>query len=153
MIETEVAQALTYANQIDARVQLNDANVEVWWEGLRTVDASAARWAIKKHYAGQNANGEGAHVVNPATIRRLITAELNRREQTERALEPPKGRAPNPISFRKRDPERFDALVRKGAEDRYNELTRRGIKVTPPKHMQPSSPDGGFTHATKQEQL
>lgn len=147
MMEHEVAQALTYANQADPRVQLNDANVDIWWEGLRTVDANAARWAIKKHYATSNANGEGAAVVNPAIIRRLITTELNRREQTERALEPPKGRAPNPISFRKRDPERWDALVRQGAEDRYNELTRRGIKVTPPKHMQPSSQDGGFTHA------
>lgn len=152
MNEQEVALALTYANQADPRVQLTDANIDIWWEGLRSVDASAARWAIKKHYAGQNANGEGAHVVNPATIRRLITAELNRREQTERALEPPKGRAPNPISFRKRDPERWDALVRQGAEDRYNELTRRGTKVNPPKHMQATVKDGGFTHATKQEQ-
>ena len=151
MNEQEVALALTYANQADPRVQLTDANIDIWWEGLRSVDASAARWAIKKHYAGQNANGEGAHVVNPATIRRLITAELNRREQTERALEPPKGRAPNPISFRKRDPERWDALVRQGAEDRYNELTRRGTKVNPPKHMQATVQDGGFTHATIQE--
>lgn len=151
MNEQEVALALTYANQADPRVQLTDANIDIWWEGLRSVDASAARWAIKKHYAGQNANGEGAHVVNPATIRRLITAELNRREQTARALEPPKGRAPNPISFRKRDPERWDALVRQGAEDRYNELTRRGTKVNPPKHMQATVQDGGFTHATKQE--
>lgn len=147
MNEVEVAHALTYANQIDPRLQTNDANVEVWWEGLRTVDVNAARWAIKKHYAGQNGNGEGAHVVNPATIRRLITAELNRREQHERALEPPKGKAPNPISFRKRDPERWDALVRQGAEDRYNELTRRGIKVDLPKHMQATVQDGGFTHA------
>lgn len=151
MNEQEVALALTYANQADPRVQLTDANIDIWWEGLRSVDASAARWAIKKHYAGQNANGEGAHVVNPATIRRLITAELNRREQTERALEPPKGRAPNPISFRKRDPERWDALVRQGAEDRYNELTRRGTKVNPPKHMQATVQDGGFTHAKNQE--
>lgn len=142
----EVAQAMTYANQIDARVQLNDANVEVWWDGLSTVSAEAARWAIKKHYATSNANGEGAAVVNPAIIRRLITTELNRREQNARALEPPKGKVPNPVSFRKRDPERWDALVRQGAEDRYNELTRRGIKVNQPKHMQPSSPDGGFTH-------
>lgn len=147
MNEQEVALALTYANQADPRVQLTDANIDIWWEGLRSVDASAARWAIKKHYAGQNANGEGAHVVNPATIRRLITAELNRREQTERALEPPKGRAPNPISFRKRDPERWDALVRQGAEDRYNELTRRGTKVNPPKHMQATVQDGGFLSA------
>ena len=147
MIETEVAQALTYANQIDARVQLNDANVEVWWEGLRTVSADAARWAIKKHYASSNANGEGAAVVNPAIIRRLITAEMSRREQNARALEPPKGKAPNPISFRKRDPERWDALVRQGAEDRYNELTRRGTKVNPPKHMQATLNEGGHSFA------
>lgn len=152
MMEHEVAQALTYANQADPRVQLNDANVDIWWEGLRTVDANAARWAIKKHYAGQNANGEGAHVINPATIRRLITAELNRREQTERALEPPKNRVPHPMSWRQRNPEEFDRHMRQGAEDRYNELTRRGIKVTPPKHMQPSSQDGGSLYAQGGEQ-
>ena len=147
MIETEVAQALTYANQIDPRVQLTDANVEVWWEGLRSTDVNAARWAIKAHYASQNANGEGAHVVNPATIRRLITGELQRRESKQRALEPPKGRAPIPISFRRRDPERWDQLVRQGAEDRYNELTRRGTKVNPPKHMQATLDEGGSLYA------
>lgn len=143
----EVAQAMTYANQIDPRLQLTDANVDVWWEGLQSIPADAARWAIKKHYASSNANGEGAPVVNPAIIRRLITAEKQRREAMQRALEPPKNKAPNPLSFRKRDPERWDALVRQGAEERYNDLKRRGIKVDPPKHMQPSSQDGGFTHA------
>lgn len=152
MNEQEVALALTYANQADPRVQLTDANIDIWWEGLRATDANAVRWAIKKHYASSNANGEGAAVVNPAIIRRLITTELNRREQHERALEPPKGKAPNPISFRKRDPERWDALVRQGAEDRYNELTRRGIKVNPPKHMQATLNEGGFTHAQGGEQ-
>lgn len=151
MNEQEVALALTYANQADPRVQLTDANIDIWWEGLRATDANAVRWAIKKHYASSNANGEGAAVVNPAIIRRLITTELNRREQHERALEPPKGRAPNPISFRKRDPERWDALVRQGAEDRYNELTRRGIKVNPPKHMQATLNEGGFSNPTKGE--
>lgn len=153
MIETEVAQALTYANQIDPRVQLTDANVEVWWEGLRSTDVNAARWAIKAHYASQNANGEGAHVVNPATIRRLITAELQRRESKQRALEPPKGRAPNPMSWRQRNPEEFDRLMGQGAEGRYNELSRRGIKVDLPKHMQATVQDGGHSFATKQEQL
>ena len=143
----EVAQAMTYANQIDPRLQLTDANVDVWWEGLQSIQADAARWAIKKHYASSNANGEGAPVVNPAIIRRLITAEKQRRESAARALEPPKNKAPNPVSFRKRDPERWDALVRQGAEERYNDLKRRGIKVEPPKHMQATLNEGGFTHA------
>lgn len=151
MNEQEVALALTYANQADPRVQLTDANIDIWWEGLRATDANAVRWAIKKHYASSNANGEGAAVVNPAIIRRLITTELNRREQHERALEPPKNRARNPISFRKRDPERWDALVRQGAEERYNELTRHGIKVNPPKHMQATLNEGGFSNPTKGE--
>lgn len=151
MNEQEVALALTYANQADPRVQLTDANIDIWWEGLRATDANAARWAIKKHYASSNANGEGAAVVNPAIIRRLITTEMQRRESMQRALEPPRNKAPNPLSFRKRDPERWDALVRQGAEERYNDLKRRGIKVDPPKHMQPSSQDGGFTNPTKGE--
>lgn len=144
MIETEVAQALTYANQIDARVQLNDANVDVWWAGLKAVNASAARWAIKKHYATSNANGEGAAVVNPAIIRRLITAELQQRESKQRALEPPRNKAPHPISFRKRDPERWDALVEQGRQEHLADLQRRGI-IT-----QATLNEGGFTHGGEQ---
>ena len=150
MIETEVAQALTYANQIDPRVQLTDANVDVWWEGLKQVPADATRWAIKQHYATANGNGQGAPVVNPAIIRRLITAELQRRESKQRALEPPKGKAPSPMTFRQRNPEEWDRLVRKGAEDRYNELTRRGIKVNPPQHMRATLNEGGPQHLTEE---
>lgn len=140
MNEVEVAQAMTYANQIDPRLQTNDATVEVWWTGLSTVPADAARWAIKKHYATSNANGEGAAVVNPAIIRRLITAELQQRESKQRALEPPKGKVPHPISFRKRDPERWDALVEQGRQEHLADLQRRGI--TP----QATLNEGGFTH-------
>ena len=141
----EVAQAMTYANQIDPRLQLTDANVDVWWEGLSSVSADAARWAIKKHYASSNANGEGAAVVNPAIIRRLITAELQRRESMQRALEPPKNKAPHPISFKKRDPERWEQLVEQGRQEHLADLQRRGIT------HQATVQDGGSFHVTNQE--
>lgn len=145
MNEVEVAQAMTYANQIDPRLQTNDATVEVWWAGLQTVPADAARWAIKQHYATSNANGEGAAVVNPAIIRRLITAELQQRESKQRALEPPKNKAPHPISFRKRDPERWDRLMEQGRQEHLADLQRRGI-IT-----QATLNEGGHSFAQNQE--
>ena len=140
MEPTEVAQAMTYANQIDPRVQLTDANVDVWWEGLRNVTADSARWAIKTHYASSNANGEGAHVINPATIRRLITAELQRREAKQRALEPPRNKVANPMSWRQRNPGEWDRLFAKGAQDHREDLARRGLL------NQATVNDGGFSH-------
>ena len=135
----ETGQALVYANQIDPLVQVNEATAEVWLDGLERVPAERVRWAIKKYYATQNGNGEQRNPITPAAIRRIITTEVNRRESLGRALEPPKNKAPNPETYRQRNPAEWDRLVRKGAEDRYYELKRRGIPVSVPVHMRGES--------------
>ena len=135
MTPEEAGTEMAYANQIDPYVQLTLPNGEVWAEGLANITPEWARWAIKKYYATQNANGEKRSPITPAAIRRVITAEVNRRESRGRALEPPKNKAPNPMTFRQRNPAEWDRLMRQGAEDRYNDLVRRGIPVDLPVHM------------------
>lgn len=136
MDSVDAAAALTYANQIDPRVQVTQANEEVWHLGLQSVEPQNARWAIAQHYANANPNGQGAPVVNPAMIRRILTTEQQRAEALQRALEPPRNAARPVMSLRARDPERFDRLAREAAERRYDELRRAGIPCQPPAHLQ-----------------
>ena len=108
--------AIAYANQIDPRVQMNDATADVWAGALKAHPAERVRWAIKHHYATGNANGEGVHAVTPARIRRLIQNKTEEAETRGRALEPPRNRTPNPLTLRRRDPAEWDRLVAEGAE-------------------------------------
>ena len=116
MTPEEVAAAITYANQIDVYVQLNDANTEVWWEGLKNISFEYARWAIKTYYATQNGNGEQRQPITPAAIKRIINTEVQRRESLGRALEPPRNKAPRPETFRRRNPAEWDKLFEQGRQ-------------------------------------
>lgn len=148
MTPEEIAAAITYANQIDPRVQMTDANLEVWSVGLSAIKAQNVRWAINQHYANGNANGEGVHVVNPASIRRKITEAQNTHERKQRALEPPKNKAVRVGDFRKRNPELYDELYQQGREQFYTDLNRRGIPATPPwETNQATLNEGGHSFA------
>ncbi|MEU5838542.1 hypothetical protein ABZ820_33410 [Streptomyces diacarni] len=128
----EIAQAITYANQIDPRLQITDPLVDVWVTGLSHVRADLAKWAIQKYYADANGDGKGSQPITPAAIRRLITAEASKRESQQRALEPPKNKAHKVSDFRKRNPELYDELYQQGREQFYADLKAKGINATPP---------------------
>lgn len=128
----EIAQAITYANQIDPRLQITDPLVDVWVIGLSHVRADLAKWAIQKYYADANSDGRGSQPITPAAIRRLITSEANKRESQQRALEPPKNKAFKVSDFRKRNPELWDELYQQGREQFYADLKAKGIQATPP---------------------
>lgn len=104
----ESKMAVAFANQIDPRVQMNDATAEVWLAALRAHEPVKVRWAITQHYGTGNANGEGTYAITPARIRRLIQSKAEEVETVARALEPPRNRVRSPESFRQRNPELWD---------------------------------------------
>lgn len=142
----EIAQAITYANQIDPRIQITDPLVDVWVIGLSHVRADLAKWAIQKYYADANGDGRGSQPITPAVIRRLITSEANKRESQQRALEPPLNKAPKVGDFRKRNPELYDELYQQGREQFYADLKAKGSPATPPwETTQAVVDDSGFS--------
>lgn len=153
MEDIKVAEALTYLNQLDQRIDLNDTASDMWFYAIGHMSFDKVIWLIRDYYANAKPgfNG-GIPPLTPGVLRVRMNEMEERTASKQRALEPPRNRAPNPMSWRQRNPEEFDRLMGQGAEDRYNELTRRGIKVDLPKHMQATVQDGGHSFATKQEQ-
>lgn len=130
MTPEQCAALMTYANQIDARIQLNDPTLDAWWAAVEHLDYEAAKWGVKNYYATANPNSNfGTPALVPATLRVRIHAEIERTAAKQRALEPP-ARVTNPVSFRQRNPEEFARLMRQGRDERRAELARRGIPLT-----------------------
>jgi hypothetical protein len=131
MTPEETAVLMTYANQIDARVQLTDASVDVWHAALTRIDFDAGRWGIQDYYATANPNdSRGLPAILPATLRHRVNAERDRRiakQSATRALPP----ARTAHSWRARNPENWDHLVAKGRDDHRADLTRRGVALLP----------------------
>ena len=113
---------LTWINQVDPRVMLNEAAAETWAYAMRTTPADVAKQAVLEHYkANENiAASPGAISKRSANIR-------TSREAGERAiaLEPSKPIA-HPMSWRARNPEEWDRLMAVGAEERRRDLISRG---------------------------
>lgn len=135
MSPEELRACITFANGIDPRVQMTAPNAQLWGRTVGHKQAIEVTTAIQVYYERPRINGREHPVIDPTSVRRIINEETDAAVARQRALEPPKGKAPSPVSFRQRDPAQWDALVRQGAEDRYNELTRRGIPVEPPAHL------------------
>ncbi|KAA0979910.1 hypothetical protein FQ154_01755 [Paeniglutamicibacter gangotriensis] len=130
MTPEQCAALMTYANQIDARIQLNDPTLDAWWSAVERLDYEAAKWSVKDYYATSNPNSNfGTPALVPATLRARVHAEIERNAARQRALEPP-AKHTNPMSYRERNPEEFNRLMKKGRDDHRADLTRRGIPLT-----------------------
>lgn len=129
MIPEECMALLTYTNQIDARVQLNEATFDAWWMSLEKQSFDQAKWCVKLHYAtSQPNNVGGVPALSPATLRHRISSERERATAKQSALTAaPVVRDPN--SFRSRDPDRWDALVRQGELEHRDKMHSRGKKT------------------------
>lgn len=130
MNEEQVVHCLTYLNQLDPRVQINDASSDLWFYAIEALPADQVVWVIRDYYATANPNGVGGvQSLTPATLKHRLRDMRERTESKQRALEPPP-RAKAPESFRARNPEKWDALVAKGRDDHRADLERRGIALT-----------------------
>ena len=73
---------LTWINQVDPRVMLNEASVDVWAYSLRSVDPSVAKQAVLEHYKQH----EGI-AASPGAISKRATNIRASREAGQRAIE------------------------------------------------------------------
>jgi hypothetical protein len=123
---------LTWINQVDPRVMLNEASVETWAYSMAPVEVGEAKQAVLEHYKANE-----AIAANPATIRKRALNIRASRDAFARAqsLEAPKP-VKHPLSWRARNPEEWDRLFEEGRRQ-GNEERRRATEA----RQGPSEPD------------
>jgi hypothetical protein len=104
---------LTWVNQVDARVMLNEASAEVWAFVLAPVELAEAKQAVMEHY--RSVEGLAA---SPAAVRKRALAIRSAREAGQRAIEATPDVWGDPNMLRSVNPERWDELKALGAAER-----------------------------------
>lgn len=113
---------LTWINQVDPRVMLNEANVEVWAYAMQNVPGDVAKQAVLEHYKATE-----QVAASPGIISKRAQAIRNSREAKTSALEPPAAPYKHPLSWRARNPEEWDRLMEQGRQERRADLQKRGL--------------------------
>lgn len=122
MDNREVVAMLTWINQVDPRVMLNEAAVETWAYSMRTVSTSDAKLAVLEHYRANE------HLTaTPGAIYKRALAYRVSKDATTRALETKLQVVKNPETYRARNPEMWDRLKKQGAAERQADLRARGL--------------------------
>jgi len=112
---------LTWINQVDPRVMLNEANVEVWAYAMSAIPSDIAKQAVLEHYkAHENI------AASPGAISKRAANIRTSREAKQKALEPPQKPFKHPMSWRARNPEEWDRLMEQGRLERQADLRARG---------------------------
>lgn len=104
---------LTWVNQVDPRVMLNEASVDVWAYAMQNVPADVAKQAVLEHYKANEsiAASPGAISKRSLNIRTSRQAKESAKSITE--TKPPK----HPSSWRAMNPEKWDALFEAGRRE------------------------------------
>jgi hypothetical protein len=112
---------LTWINQVDPRVMLNEASAETWAYAMQTTPVDIAKQAVLEHYKAHEsiAASAGAISKRAANIK-------NSRDAKQAALEPPLPKFKHPMSWRARNPEEWDRLMEEGRQARQADLRARG---------------------------
>ena len=114
---------LTWINQVDPRVMLNEANVEVWAYAMQNVAGDVAKQAVLEHYKANE-----SIAASPGAISKRALNIRTSREAKQAALEPPAAPFKHPMSWRARNPEEWDRLMEQGRQERLNDLKTRGLQ-------------------------
>jgi len=107
---------LTWVNQVDPRVMLNEANVDVWAYSMRSVDPAVAKQAVLEHYKANE-----SIAASPGAISKRASNIKASREAGQRAIEPPRNQVKHPMSWRARNPEEWDRLFEAGRQQANEE--------------------------------
>ena len=111
---------LTWINQVDPRVMLNEANVEVWAYSMSAYPADIAKEAVLQHYKAND-----SIAASPGAIsKRALNIKSSREAKNAAITALPPARDPN--SWRSRNPEEWDRLFEVGRQQRQADLKARG---------------------------
>jgi hypothetical protein len=100
---------LTWINQVDPRVMLNEANAETWAYSMRPVEQHEAKQAVLEHYkANENI------AASPAAIRKRALNTRAASAATQSAITAKPAAPKHPMSWRARNPELWDQLFEQG---------------------------------------
>jgi hypothetical protein len=112
---------LTWINQVDPRVMLNEASAETWAYAMQTTPADVAKQAVLEHYKAHE-----SIAASPGAISKRAANIKTSREAKQKALEPPLPPCKDPNSWRARNPEEWDRLMEEGRLARQADLRARG---------------------------
>ena len=126
MTPTEATAAMTYANQLDGRVPVNEANADLWASALAGATAEQVRWIIRDHYTRATDSRGEAPTITPALIRRRAHTEAERAAARRAALESRPSKPQSIGSWRSKNPQEWDRLMVQGAVERLERLERTG---------------------------
>ncbi|MDQ5860677.1 MAG: hypothetical protein M3536_00240 [Actinomycetota bacterium] len=113
---------LTWINQVDPRVMLNEASAETWAYAMRNIPTDVAKQAVLEHYKAHE-----SIAASPGAISKRAANIKASDEARQAALEPPPGPWKDPETWRARNPEEWDRLKAEGREARRADLQARGI--------------------------
>ena len=121
MDHKQVIAMLTWINQVDPRVMLNEAAAETWAYAMRNIPADVAKQAVLEHYKAHEsiAASPGAISKRAAHIKTSQDAKTN-------ALTAAPDVVTNPMSWRQRNPGEWDRLMEVGKQARLADLRSRG---------------------------
>ena len=113
---------LTWINQVDPRVMLNEASAETWAYAMRSIPADVAKQAVLEHYkAHENI------AASPGAISKRAGYIKTSREAGQRAIDAaPAEPVKHPLGWRARNPELWDELFEQGRRERQADLRARG---------------------------
>jgi hypothetical protein len=114
---------LTWINQVDPRVMLNQAAAETWAYSLRSVEPAVAKQAVLEHYKANE-----SIAASPGAISKRAANIKVSREAGQRAIDPPAQTVKHPLSWRVRNPELWDQLFEEGRKQ-GNEERRRASEA------------------------
>lgn len=125
MNDQEVNALLTEVSQVDNFVKNTDQEFEVWKFALAGVDYTLAREVTIRFHAEKEPGGPS---ITPGYIRRAVAREVERAAVKRAALE----RGPDVHyrrqvnTWRARNPEMWDELVRAGTHEQWDAWRRQG---------------------------
>ena len=119
----ETVTIMTWVNQYDPRVQINKPARDIWANSLAPYSYEECHQAILDHYRTND-----DETVTPAKIRKRAEMVRNQRLGRQSAIEAnTKQSIRSPESFRERNPDEWDRLLKHGAEARQADLKARGL--------------------------